>query len=300
MSSIADSVKARLKNQAQATGRPFQELLQLYALERFLRRVAVSPHVESLVLKGAMMLRAWQAPVSRSTRDIDFLGRLPNDRMAVQRVIEELCVIDPEPDGLVFDIGTIRSENITDDAEYVGVRVKLTARLDRTRVPIQLDIGFGDAVTPEPEKADYPTLLDMPAPHVYMYRRETSVAEKAQVIADRGVFNSRLKDYYDLWLLAGTFDFEGSTLLAALRATFSKRATPVPREPAGLTPEFFDAVDKKQQWAAFLRRHAIDHAPASLAEVTNQIRGFLLPTLAAAIDDDGFAVTWSAQDQEWR
>lgn len=300
MSAAADSVKARLKDRSRADGRPFQELLELYALERFLHRLSVSPHAEKLVLKGALMLRAWDAPASRPTRDAEFLGRLPNDRPRIEALIAELCEDHGFEDGLDFDAGSIRSETITEDAEYVGVRVKLRAFLGRTRVPVQLDIGFGDAVTPAAELGSFPTLLDHPPPQLLMYRRETAVAEKAQILVKLGLYNSRLKDDYDLWLLSTAFDFEGPELVQALQATFDRRSTQVPGTITGLAPEFASDPAKATQWTAFLKRHRIADAPETLSVVVAQVARFLLPPLGAVGSGTELEATWTAAAGQWR
>jgi hypothetical protein len=186
---IAASVRARLTNKAKETKRPFQEVLQHYGLERFLYRLASSQHDGRFVLKGALLLRAWGAPVSRPTRDIDFLGYVQNDIGVVETIMREVCDASVEDDGLVFEGASVKGQRIKEDAEYHGVRITFTGLLDRARIPMQLDIGFGDVVHPEPEQRDYPTLLDLPAPRLRMYPRESVIAEKFEAMVQLGTRN---------------------------------------------------------------------------------------------------------------
>ena len=163
-SNLAASVQARLQNHARATKRPFQELLQYYAMERFLYRLSKTSHSARFVLKGALMLHVWDAPLARATKDLDFLGRLDNSLENLERVVQDVCGTDVEPDGMVFDPVTVKAERIKEDADYEGVRVRFIALLGKARVTMQLDVGFGDVITPEAQDITYPTLLDFPAP----------------------------------------------------------------------------------------------------------------------------------------
>ncbi len=179
---LAASVQARLQNRARATKRPFSELLQYFAMERFLYRLSTTPHRAHFVLKGALMLHVWDAPLARATKDVDFLGRLDNSLENLERVIREVCTADVEPDGLVFDAATVKTERIKEDADYEGVRIRFVCLLGRARVTMQLDVGFGDVVTPGAQNITYPALLDFPAPSLTGYPRETVVAEKFQAM----------------------------------------------------------------------------------------------------------------------
>lgn len=175
---LAASVHQRLLNHAKASGRPFQELLQLFAIERFVYRLSRSPHAGTFVLKGALMFAVWGGPVSRPTRDIDLLGETSNDVDAVAAVFSDVCETLVEPDGLSFDAGSVTATEITRGAEYVGIRVRLLGILGKARVPIQVDVGIGDVVTPAPQQVEYPTILDFPAPHIRGYTMESTIAEK--------------------------------------------------------------------------------------------------------------------------
>jgi hypothetical protein len=222
---LAASVHARLQNHARATKRPFQELLQYYAIERFLYRLSKTPHRERFVLKGALMLHVWKAPLARATKDLDFLGRLDNSLENLEGAIRQVCAADVEPDGMVFDAATVKTERIKEDSDYEGVRVRFVGLLGRARVAMQIDVGFGDVVTPGAETITYPALLEFPAPELSGYPRETVVAEKFQAMVYLRTLNSRMKDFYDVRLLASQYAFDGALLAKAIAATFANRDT---------------------------------------------------------------------------
>ncbi len=232
---IAASVRQRLLNNARETGRPFSELLQYFAMERFLYRLSKSVYADNFVLKGALMLSVWKAPLSRPTMDIDFLGKIDNNVEAIIAVTEDICRRKVEPDGIIFDLTSIRGERITEDAKYEGVRIRFHRSLDTARFTMQLDIGFGDVVIPAPDSLEYPTILDLPAPNLYGYNKESTIAEKFEAMVKFGALNSRMKDFFDIWLLSRQFDFEGSRLAAAIEKTFSTRRTDIQLEPIALT-----------------------------------------------------------------
>ena len=179
---LAASVHARLQNHARVTQRPFHEMLQYFAMERFLYRLSRTPHRARFILKGALMLHVWSAPLARATKDLDLLGRLDNSLENLERVIREACAAEVEPDGMVFDLASVKTERIKEDADYEGVRIRFLGLLGKARVAMQIDVGFGDVVTPSAEAIVYPTLLDFPAPEVAGYPRETVVAEKFQAM----------------------------------------------------------------------------------------------------------------------
>jgi len=232
------SVHARLQKRARASKRPFQELLQYYAMERFLYRLSKSPHCSHFVLKGALMLHVWEAPLARATKDVDFLGHLDNSLENLERVVRDVCAADVEPDGMVFDPVTVKTERIKEDADYEGVRVRFVGLLGKARVTMQLDVGFGDVVTPGAESISYPALLDFPAPKLSGYPRETVLAEKFQAMVYLRTMNSRMKDFYDVWLLASQFSFDGKLLAKAVAATFANRGTGIDVAPIAFTSNF--------------------------------------------------------------
>jgi predicted nucleotidyltransferase component of viral defense system len=282
---IATSIRQRLRNLARERGEDFQQLLVSYALERVLYRLAQSRHRERFVLKGALLFRLWFDLTQRPTRDADFLGfgnAEPEEFAAIFREIADMELA--EDDGLIFDAKAVRVEDIRKAAGYPGVRVNMTATLDRTRIPVQCDIGFGDAITPAPLQQAYPTLLDMPAPVLAVYPLETVVAEKLEAIVKLAGFNSRVKDYFDLWVLMRYENLDRALLPDAIRATFERRKTTVPFTlPIGLSPTF--AAERQVMWQAFLTRSGLS-AP-SLAEVINEVRAQCWPVLQAAAESGG-------------
>src|SRR5580700_5130893 len=237
---IGASVRQRLLNKSRTQGRPFQELLQYFAMERFLYRLAKSPYSDRFVLKGALLLTAWRAPQSRPTMDIDLEGRVNNQLDHIKEVVGTVCEVDVEPDGIAFNRASIEVSRIKEDADYEGVRVQFHATLARARIPMQIDIGFGDVITPGPTDIEYPSLLDLPAPVLRAYPKETVVAEKLEALTALGVLNSRMKDFYDLALLSRMYPFEGELLAEAIVATFHHRGTIIEAEPIGVTRAYCD------------------------------------------------------------
>ena len=237
---LGASVRQRLLNQSRAQSRPFQELLQYFAMERFLYRLAKSPYADRFILKGALLLTAWRAPLSRPTMDIDLAGQTNNQLDHLKEVVGAVCEIAVDPDGIEFNLASIEVSRIKEDAVYEGVRVHFHATLARARIPMQLDIGFGDIITPGPTEIEYPTLLDFPAPVLRAYPKETVVAEKLEALTALGLLNSRMKDYYDLALLSRMYPFEGERLAEAIVATFRHRGTTIEAEPIGLTQAYCD------------------------------------------------------------
>lgn len=283
-SDLSASVRARLLNVAKARREEFQRVLTRYGVERLLYRLGRTPDGDRFVLKGAMLFTVWDGVPHRATRDVDLLGYGDSTPEAVGDAVRAACAADVEPDGLTFDPRTVVAEPIRDRQEYGGVRVTLAAALGTARIPLQVDVGFGDAVTPAAEWATFPALLpDLPAPRVRAYPAETVVAEKFQAMVVLGIANTRLKDFYDLWLLAGTRSFDGAVLAAAIAATFARRGTALPdASPVALSDAFARDRDKQAQWRAFLSRSGVVDAPDDLANVTDRLAAFVLPAVAAA------------------
>ncbi len=280
---IAASVRARLLDHARQKKRPFDAVLVRYALERLLYRVSVSPHAKKFALKGAMLLTTWIDAPARPTRDVDLLGFGDASPEAMRRIFAEICAIEAR-DGIVFDIDGFRTETIREEVEYGGVRLRTTAFLDGARAPIVIDIGFGDSIEPGLEQIDLPVLLDLPVPNLRSYARETVVAEKFQAMVDLGRANTRMKDFYDLWMLDQVFDFDADRLARAIRATFERRKTEIPREtPDALTPDFANDASKWEQWRVYAENV---ECPATLDVVVSDLAGFLMPAAAAAIELD--------------
>ena len=236
----AASVRQRLLSRARVRGEDFQLVLTWYGIERLLYRLSQSTHGESFVLKGAMLFSFWSGEAHRPTRDLDLLGFGDPRVERMEEVFRSVCQVRCE-DGLQFDPASVHGEEIRASDEYDGVRIKVAARLAGARVRLQVDVGFGDAVVPRPETIDYPTLLDFPPPRVLAYPREVVVAEKFQALVELGMANTRMKDFYDLWVLARRFAFDGERLSKAIAATFERRRTPIPLgPPLALTQEFHD------------------------------------------------------------
>lgn len=296
---VAASVRQRLLNLAHESGRPFNEVLQFYAMERFLYRLSVSEHKKKLILKGALMLVAWQAPSSRPTIDIDFLGKLSNSPEIIMTMVKDICEISVEDDGIVFDTDSISAESITEDADYRGIRVRFTGKLDTAQVVMQLDLGFGDILVPKAEMLKYPTLLNMPPPILKSYSRESSVAEKLEAMVKLGVANSRMKDFYDIWYLSHWFDFDGSILAGAILATFKRRGTPLIDLPIVFTPDFTGNAQKQIQWKAFIEKNRLKDTPPTLKEVVGEIQSFIYPILTALIKNNQVQILWSTVNLKW-
>ena len=229
---IAASVRQRLLNLSRDRKEEFQAVLTRYGLERLTYRLARSPHGDEFVLKGAMLFTLWTGEPHRATWDLDLLGRGTIEVARLAKVFREVCEVAVDDDGLSFDGKGVRGERIREDLEYEGVRIHLGARLGVARIAIQVDIGFGDAVTPRPQKVTYPALLDFPAAELKAYPREPVVAEKFQAMVELGMANTRLKDFFDLWAIANTFEFDGETLAEAFARTFDRRDTALPTSAA--------------------------------------------------------------------
>ncbi len=291
----AASVRNRLLELARKRGEDFQLILTRYGLERLLYRLSQSEYCDRFILKGAMLFTLWGDQAHRPTRDVDFLGFGDSDEATLQETFRTLCNVPVEDDGLVFLADSVRVELIRDATEYGGIRVTLVGDLAGARIPIQADIGFGDAVTPEPEQIEYPTLLEYPAPCLRAYPRETVVAEKYQALINLGIANSRMKDFYDLWIMAHQFDFDGLTLSEAIRNTLARRQTPLPAQmPTGLSSVFYSDKQKNLQWSAFLRKGMLlaTSAPPSLEEVCHLLEIFLMPPTQALKNNQTFTNRW--------
>lgn len=290
---IPSSVRQRLQMQARHRMEEFQFILTRYAVERLLYRLTSSPHRDIFVLKGAMLFLVWTGQAHRPTKDLDLLGSGDSSQERFLAIFQEICVQSVENDGLVFDPSTVRVERIKEDQEYEGWRVLTVATLERARIPLQIDIGFGDAVIPAPSTVEFPTLLEFAAPVLRAYSRDTVVAEKYQAMVSLGIANSRMKDFFDLWVLACGFTFDGLTLSAAIQATFERRKTVLPVEvPLAWTPKFHDAPSKKLQWQGFIKRSKLPAIDMTLAEIAIALRDFLIPPTTALITGITFEKAW--------
>lgn len=289
---IPASVRQRLLNLARNDKRPFSELLQYYAMERFLYRLSKSAHADRFILKGALMMQVWRVSEFRSTMDIDMLGRITNNEAKIIAQIKEILATDVKADGLSFDPDSIIGERITREVEYEGIRILFRGVLDNARIKMQIDIGFGDIVYPKPRELYLPTLLDYPAPRLLCYSMQSTIAEKFETLVKRGVLNSRMKDFYDIWSLSRQFNFYLTPLAEAIRLTFSNRETILPIEIEAFTESFAEA--KQAQWTAFRKRTRQDHVPASFREITIVIKAFLSPVVIVILSGRNGNKYWTA------
>ena len=298
---IAASVRQRLLNASRARREDFQVTLTRYALERLLYRLSKSAHSDQFIIKGAMLFSVWNEVPHRPTRDLDLLSFGASDISRLEGMFREIVNTEVEPDGLEFFAESVRGGRIKEDQEYEGVRLSIQARLEQARLSLQIDIGFGDAVTPPPEEIEYPTLLaDSPAPRLRAYSRYSVVAEKFQAMVMLGIANTRMKDFFDLWTLARSFDFDGRVLCQAMKMTFERRKTEVPSTtPLALTPEFYEDQTKQSQWGAFLKRSQLTAQSTTLDGVAAVLRDFLLPPVSAVAEGKSFDAHWT-QTMGWQ
>jgi hypothetical protein len=299
LKNLAASVHQRLLNISKQSKRPFNELLQYYALERWLYRMSRSEYSERLVLKGALMLLVWDIPVTRPTRDIDLLGWLSNDLESIRSVIADVCRVPVVDDGMNYDPASVITERISAEVEYEGVRAKFQGYLGRARLPMQIDIGFSDIITPGPVEITYPSILGMPFAQIGAYNRETVIAEKFESMVKRGELNSRMRDFFDVWALATNSDFQGQTLADAIQKTFAQRDTEIETNPVCFTESFAHDASKNMQWKAFIHRGEIADAPAEFLDVVAYIKGFLQP-IAIAIDRSAELPMWWKPGGPWQ
>jgi len=292
------SVLARLLNRSRSTGENYNLLLSRFAIERLLYRLSVSPHAGSFVLKGALLFALWYDTPHRPTKDADLLGFGADDADTLRSTFATICTIDAD-DGVRFDAESMRIAPIREDNVYGGLRLTVPAFIGSARLPVQVDIGFGDAITPAPEMVTYPTLLDdLAAPSLRAYPVYSVIAEKLHAMVVLGMNNSRMKDFFDLAVIARTSELDGSTLVDAIRATFARRNTPLPTSvPAALTAEFSSNPIKAQQWRAFVTKAGLQST--SLEGVVDTLAVFLNPAIAACSLGSGFAPKWNPSMYDW-
>jgi hypothetical protein len=275
---LAKSVKDRLLNIARREGRVFDVLLVRFALERLLYRLSVSVHRDRFVLKGGMLVTVWVADDNWVTRDADCLGHGNSDPDRLVADFREIMAVESH-DGLIFDSDALAATVIREAMEYGGVRLKTAAFLEMTRIPVTIDIGFGDAMTDAAQRLDYPTLLDLPVPQVRAYPPATVIAEKFQAMVALGVLNGRMKDYYDLWAIPRAIGIVDEDLDAAICATFERRGTPIPNErPPGLSAEMAGDGEKQRQWRAYAASLELDNV--SLEAIIDAVWDLVGPSCA--------------------
>jgi len=277
---VGASIRARLLNLAKQRRQPFQLILNYYVLERLLYRLTQTKYRHRFILKGAILLTTWFKDSLRPTRDLDFLAVGNDDQQEMVSIFQEICAV-PFNDGVVFDVISVRAERIREQTEYGGLRITANATVDRAKVRVLIDVAFGDAIEPGLQEIEMPAMLDFPAPRLRAYGPETVIAEKFQTMVVLGRANSRMKDFYDIWLLSRTFEFKDDKLARAISATFARRKTDIPGElPDALTTGFADDRQKVQQWNSFIAEVA--HQPGTLADVVKELASFLMPHAAQA------------------
>lgn len=281
LKNIGASVRTRLLQLAKASGQSFDLVLTRFALERLLFRLGQSQYADRFVLKGAMLMMSWFDDPHRGTRDLDLLGFGNSEAEPMLATFREIMTLEVA-DGVEFDVGALRVDRIREELEYGGLRLRTTASISGARVGLTIDIGFGDAMEPGVEVLDYPSTLEFPAPRLRAYTRETVIAEKFQAMVALGRANSRMKDFYDIWLLSRSFTFDDDRLSRAIAATFARRGTPIPQEPPdALTTAFAEDAQKQRQWRAFVGDVA--HDPGDLETVIRHLAAFLMPQAASAV-----------------
>jgi predicted nucleotidyltransferase component of viral defense system len=296
--SKADSIKARLKSFAITEKKQFDYLLMLYFIERILYRISVSKYKDVFVLKGGLLLYTILDDKARITKDIDLLAReLASTLDGLQRIFKEVCSIEAD-DAVHFDTETIRAERIKEDADYEGVRIKVTAFLDKSKKTLQFDIGFGDVIVPKAVEMEYPSLLDMDTPKIKAYSIESVIAEKFETMLYLADANSRMKDFYDVYVLSKTFCFDGRVLYEAINQTIQRRGTSLSKTPTVFSESFRKLKDKQTQWNAFIRRIGAK-IDTGFDDVVLLIKVFLFPIYECMLNEREFFGQWDKNALEW-
>lgn len=291
---MSESVRARLLNIARSTDRNFQELAMRYAVERFLVRLASSAHKDRFILKGAMLYIAWKLDNKRTTMDLDLLGIGSPAPERLADVFRQICEVRTEDDGLFFDKDSITVASIREEAVYDGVRVVIQVALGVMAIRLQVDVGFGDAIVPAAQPSEFPALLGKRGPVIRAYSPETVIAEKFNAIVLLGMANSRMKDYFDIWMLSQNFTVEGAVLREAILNTFARRQTALPDSvPTGLSEEFSGNESKLSQWQGFVKRQRRRETAPSLREAVTVAREFLMPIVASVSGTVPVPILWS-------
>jgi predicted nucleotidyltransferase component of viral defense system len=295
---IASSIRSKLLAHAKTQEEDFNYVLIRYASDRLLYRLSQSDYKEQFILKGATLFSVWKGEAHRATKDLDLLGFGNNGVEELIEIFKKICCQECQKDGLSFFPESITGERIKEDQEYEGVRIFLPAKLETAKIQVQVDIGFGDAVTPAAVEVELSTFLflNLPLPSLQIYPKETVVSEKFEAMVSLGIRNSRLKDFYDIWYLSKTFEFQGALLCKAIKATFEQRNTPLPKiVPFAFTDEFAKDPDKQKQWIAFVKRIKKIQPKVEipmLSEIIAEIQIFLMPPSSATAQQREFNERW--------
>jgi predicted nucleotidyltransferase component of viral defense system len=294
---ISASVKARLLNVSKAENRTFDDVMTMYMLERLLFRLSRSRFRNKFVLKGGLLLCVLFDEPHRTTKDIDFLAKQISGTMEnIGEVFAEICTVGGS-DGVVFDAGSIDVKRIKEDADYEGVRVLIICYLGKAQKVLQIDIGFGDIVVPRPQEMQYPVILDMESPDIWAYSLESIVAEKFEAMITLAYINSRMKDFYDIYMLSERFNFDGRALYEAINETFNRRGTAYEREAVVFTDEFYSLEDKQRQWMAFVNRTT--KTAVSFKQIMSRVTDFLFPIYESLLNEKEFSMQWIAERKAW-
>ncbi|MBC8024632.1 MAG: nucleotidyl transferase AbiEii/AbiGii toxin family protein [Steroidobacteraceae bacterium] len=290
---VTASVLAKLRNTSKSSGTPFQQVLQLYAMERFLYRISKSRHAQSVILKGALLLKTIGIPSARPTVDIDMLRKDKADEATLVALVKDCATLEVEADGLVFTADSVVAEEITKDSEYKGTRVLMHARMDNVRLKIQIDFGAGDVMVPGPRMIEYPVFLGGDTIPLLAYPIESSIAEKLQAMVALGDANSRIKDFYDVWICSNHLDFNANALLKAIEATFKNRETPIPADDVeAFTKAFVEG--HRVQWNAFVRRIGETELVDAFGRIVDDLKIFAMPALNSLANSERLSKHWKA------
>lgn len=294
---MAASVKARLLKVSKSENKTFDDIMTMYMLERLLFRLSRSRFRNKFILKGGLLLCVLFEEPHRTTKDIDFLAKQIIGTMeSIGEIFREICSIDAL-DGIIFDTESINIKKIKEDADYEGVRVLVTCYLGKAQKVLQIDIGFGDIVIPHPREMKYPVILDMETPEIWVYSLESIVAEKFEAMISLAQLNSRMKDFFDIYMLSERFDFDGRALYEALHETFDRRGTAYEREAIVFTEGFYLAEEKQKQWVAFVKRTT--KTEISFEQVMNRLKDFIYPVYESLLEEKEFFRHWRAIRKNW-
>jgi len=290
---VVASVLAKLRNNSKASGTTFQQVLQQYAMERFLYRVSKSRHARSVILKGALLLKTIGIPKARPTMDIDMLRKGKADEATLVALIKDCATIEVDADGVAFLADSVVAEEISKESEHKGLRIQIDARMDKVRLKIQIDFGVGDVMVPGPRMIQYPTFLGSDAIQLLAYPVESAIAEKLQAMVALGSTNSRMKDFYDVWICSKYLNFDSENLLNAIDATFHNRDTALPVGAVeSLTAKF--AEGHRAQWNAFVRKIGEDQLTDEFTKIVGDLSSFAAPLLVLLARGEKPKCVWSA------
>lgn len=296
---MAASVRQRLRDLARARNEDFDYVLRQYVIQRLLYRLSCSDYSGQFLLKGALLFWVWNEDFHRPTRDIDLLSFGDNDVPHLVDVFRQIVSVDNN-DGLIFDVDSVTGIEIKEDADYPGVRVTGFVNLTKARIPFQVDIGYGDAVSPEPEEAQLPSFLDFPSPQLRVYPVYVVIAEKFQAMVMLGIANSRMKDFYDIKTIASTMELDGQILFDAIRATFERRKTNIATEPLYVFSNAFKQdKDKQTQWIAFLNKNGLEKG-GNFSDVVHEIQQFLESVYQAIAEQRDYKQQWLSDRYQWK